>query len=174
MTKAIACSFLENFIADIPFKTHTILTDNGPQFTYALLSEHLRPKGKTHSFDEVCAKYGIEHRLTKFRHPWTNGQVEIMNKIIKNHTVKLYYYETLEILKKHIMSFLLLYNYQKKLKALKYQAPYDIMIKIYQETPEYFNQNPESKSLGLNKYRIEIYFKDKVLFIRGTYFFILK
>jgi len=52
-----------------------------------------------------------------------------------------------------MMSFLLLYNYQKKLKALKYQTPYDTMIKIYQDTPEYFKLNPESKSLGLNTYR---------------------
>jgi len=41
------------------------------------------------------------------------------------------------------MGFLLLYNYQKKLKALKYQTPYDTIIQIYQE-------HPESKSLGLN------------------------
>lgn len=151
MTQAIACTFLKNFIEDVPFKIHTILTDNGAQFTYALLAEHLRPKEKTHPFDMVCIEHNIEHRLTKFRHPWTNGQVEIMNRVLKGHTTKLYHYDTLDILKKHMMSFLLLYNYQKKLKALKYQTPYDTMIKIYQDTPEYFKLNPESKSLGLNK-----------------------
>jgi len=73
-----------------------------------------------------------------------------MNRVLKGHTTKLYHYDTLDILKKHMMSFLLLYNYQKKLKALKYQTPYDTMIKIYQDTPVYFKLNPESKSLGLN------------------------
>ena len=53
------------------------------------------------------------------------------------------------------MSFLLLYNYQKKLKALKFQTPYDTIIQIYQDNPEYFKLNPESKSLGLNMNRME-------------------
>jgi transposase InsO family protein len=29
-----------------------------------------------HPFDRTCRNNGIEHRLTKPRHPWTNGQVE--------------------------------------------------------------------------------------------------
>jgi len=45
---------------------------------------------------------------------------------------KLYHDQTLKELKRHVMSFLLLYNYQKKLKALKLQTPYDTIIKIYQ------------------------------------------
>ncbi len=154
MTQAIACIFLENLIEDVVFKIHTILTDNIALFSYKLLAEHLRPKDKTHPFDEVCAEHNIEHRLTKFRHPWTNGQVEIMNKVPKAHTLKLYHYETLEKLKRHVMSFLLLYNYQKKLKSLKFKTPYDTIIQIYQDNPEYFKLNPESKTLGLSNYTL--------------------
>ena len=73
MTTANATDFLANMVAQSPFKIHTILTDNGAQFTYALLAEHLRPKNKVHLFDALCSKNGIDHRLTKFRHPWTNG-----------------------------------------------------------------------------------------------------
>jgi len=62
---------------------HTILTDNGAQFTDELLAEHLRPKNKTHVFDETCENAGIRHKLTKFRHPWTNRQVEVFNRKIK-------------------------------------------------------------------------------------------
>ena len=51
MTQEIARDFLENFIKDCPFKIHRVLTDNGAQFTYALLAGHLRPKNKTHMFD---------------------------------------------------------------------------------------------------------------------------
>ncbi len=50
------------------------------------------------------------------------------------------------------MSFLLLYNYLKKLKSLKFKTPYDTIIQIYQDNPEYFKLNPESKVLGLNNY----------------------
>lgn len=145
-----ACLFLTNLIAHCPFNITKILTDNGSQFTYALLAEHLRPKDKEHPFDVICTKNLIEHRLTKFRHPWTNGQVEVTNRIIKNHTTKVYFYETIKELKKHIMTFLLYYNNQRKLKALKYQSPYDILLKEFGENPNSFNQDPNQMTLGLN------------------------
>ncbi len=31
------------------------------------------------AFEYACAKNDIDHRLTKPKHPWTNGQVERMN-----------------------------------------------------------------------------------------------
>ena len=45
------------------------------------------------TFDRLCAKHEIEHRLTKPNHPWTNGQVERMNRTLKEATVYRYYYE---------------------------------------------------------------------------------
>lgn len=152
MTQAVAVSFLKNMIDDGPFKIHTILTDNGAQFTYALLAEHLRPKNKTHPFDALCEQHGIRHRLTKFKHPWTNGQVEAMNKTIKNHTTKKYYYETAESLKKHLMAFLMLHNHQRKLKALRFKTPYDKIVEIWKIKPELFRINPLLKTVGLNNY----------------------
>ena len=150
MTQDNAQIFLQNTIKDCPFKIHTILTDNGSQFTYQLLAEHLRPKDKVHPFDEVCKGQRIEHRLTRFRHPWTNGQVEVMNRVIKSHTVKKFHYTRLSDLKRHLMSFLLLYNYQKKLKSLKHQTPYYAIIKTYEDTPTFFKENPNLKNVGLN------------------------
>jgi len=89
-TKMIAAQFLRNLIELIPYKLHTILTDNGIQFTN-------REKDKlafTHIFDRVCVQHSIEHRLTKPNHPWTNGQVERMNRTLKEATVKRYHYQT--------------------------------------------------------------------------------
>jgi hypothetical protein len=83
MNAATAATFLQNVIADVPFKIHRILTDNGAQFTYKLLVKHLVPANKTHPLDVVCEKHGIAHRLTEFRHPWTNGLVERMNRTIR-------------------------------------------------------------------------------------------
>jgi transposase InsO family protein len=34
-----------------------------------------------------CQENGIEHRLSKIKHPWTNGQVERVNRTIKEATV---------------------------------------------------------------------------------------
>jgi len=151
MTQVIAKDFLIHLIEDFPFKIHTILTDNGAQFTYALLLEHLRPKNKVHIFDETCEDAGIRHKLTKFRHPWTNGQVEIFNRKIKDHTTKRYHYDTVDSLKKHLMAFLLVYNFQRPLKALKFKSPYDSILEHYKQKPKLFRFNPIQKTMGLNK-----------------------
>ena len=34
-------------------------------------------------FEMTCKANGIEHRLAKPNHPWTSGQVERMNRTIK-------------------------------------------------------------------------------------------
>lgn len=36
----------------------------------------------------------MEHRLTKPNHLWTNGQVERMNRTLKEVTVNRYFYQT--------------------------------------------------------------------------------
>jgi transposase InsO family protein len=151
MTVARSVEFLKHLIEDCPFKITKILTDNGSQFTYELLSEHLKPKDKIHPFDNLCKAHNIEHRLTKFKHPWTNGQVEIFNKTIKNNTTKTYHYETIDELKRHLMSYLLYYNHQKKLKALKFKSPYAILLEKFDLNPELFKENPYLKLRGLNR-----------------------
>jgi hypothetical protein len=151
MDVATSCGFLENLVADFPFKIHRLLTDNGAQFTYELLAEHLRPKKKTHPFDAACAKHGIVHKLTKFKHPWTNGQVEIFNKTIKNATVKQYHYDNVIQLKQHIMSYIMVHNFQKKLKALNFITPYEFVLQTYQKQPQLFKESLYHKLVGLNK-----------------------
>jgi IS30 family transposase len=114
------------------------------------LAIHLRPKDHIHSFDQICQDNNIEHRLTQFRHPWTNGQVEVFNRIIKNHTVKKYHYDDVKQLKDHLMSFLLVYNYQRPLKSLKFKTPYERVVEEYQINPDIFLENPSHKKVGLN------------------------
>ncbi|MFM7631008.1 MAG: integrase core domain-containing protein, partial [Alphaproteobacteria bacterium] len=145
-------AFLKNLIADCPFKIHRILTDNGAQFTYALLADHLKPKNKRHPFDQICQQNNIIHKLTQFKHPWTNGQVETFNKTLKKATVKTYHYDDVIQLKQHLMSYLLVHNYQKKLKALKFQTPYDFLLLSYQNQPHLFKDNPNHKLVGLNTF----------------------
>jgi hypothetical protein len=70
--KTIAAQFLRTLIAAVPDKLHTVLTDNGIQFTNRKRDQY----AFQHIFDRVCQEYGLEYRLTKTNHPWTNGQVE--------------------------------------------------------------------------------------------------
>jgi len=57
-----------------------------------------------HIFDRVCNEHGIEHRLTKPYHPWTNGPAERMNRTVKDATVKIYHYEDLKSLQAHVLA----------------------------------------------------------------------
>jgi len=58
----------------------------------------------SHMFDMRCRENGIEHRLTKIKHPWTNGQVERMSRTIKEATVKRYHYDSQQ-LENHLNDF---------------------------------------------------------------------
>jgi RNA-directed DNA polymerase len=69
--KMAAAGFLRNLIAIVPYAIHTVLTDNGIQFTNRVQDRY----AFEHIFDRVCREHGIDHRLTKIKHPWTNGQV---------------------------------------------------------------------------------------------------
>src|SRR5579863_3048333 len=83
----------------------------------------------THMFDMRCRESGIEHRLTKIKHPWTNGQVERMNRTIKEATVKRYHYARHQQLETHLTDFINAYNYGKRLKTLRGLTPYEFICK---------------------------------------------
>jgi oligopeptide/dipeptide ABC transporter ATP-binding protein len=80
-----------------------------------------------HAFDVACARNDIDHRLTKPKHPWTNGQVERMNRTIKDATVKRFHYDTHDELRSHLADFVSAYNFAKRLKTLKGLTPYEYM-----------------------------------------------
>jgi transposase InsO family protein len=65
---------------------------------------------RLHMFDRICREQSIEHRLTKPNHPWTNGQVERMNRTLKEATVRRYHYETHRQLREHLEAFLNAYS----------------------------------------------------------------
>jgi len=87
-------------------------------------------------FDIACRQNGIEHRLTKPNHPWTNGQVERMNRTLKEATVKRYYYESHEQLRAHLHAFVIAYNFAKRLKTLKGLTPYEHICNAWADQPD--------------------------------------
>lgn len=77
---------LERFLEAFPQRVHTILTDNGSEFTDRFAVDMKdKPDGKPsgrHPFDRICAKNAIDHRLTRPFTPQTNGMVERFNRRI--------------------------------------------------------------------------------------------
>ncbi|MBS1064240.1 transposase [Gluconobacter wancherniae] len=102
------------------------------------------------SLATLSEEFGIEHRLTKPNHPWTNGQVERMNRTIKEATVKRFHYDSHEQLRTHLNDFMAAYNFGRRLKTLSGLTPYEYVCKIWTSEPERFIINPTHQIPGLN------------------------
>jgi transposase InsO family protein len=121
----------------VPYRIHTVLTDNGVQFT---------PRKQdiwdsTHIFKRVCEQSDIEHRLTKVNHPWANAQVERMNRTIKDATVKRYHYDTHDRLRAHLQLFVDAYNHARRLKTLRGLTPHEYVCHLWTKELERFRLN---------------------------------
>ncbi len=100
-----AWGFLEEVLEAVPYRIHTFLTpshglranhgrpvDNGIQFSQQPRNRDSVTYRKMR-FDMIFAPNGIDHRLTKPNHPWKNGQLERMNRTIKESDGKRYPYD---------------------------------------------------------------------------------
>ena len=136
-------AFLDAVIEAAPYRIHIVPTDNGIQFCHPPRYRS-RPTARfsMHLFDRLCRQHGIEHRLTKPNHPWTDGQVERMNRTIKDATVKRFDYAEHQQLTAHLDPFLAAYNHARRLKTLKGLTPHDYLCRIWTEEPERIRLNP--------------------------------
>jgi transposase InsO family protein len=146
-----AVRFLEALIAAVPYRLHIVLTDNGIQFADLPRNrDGWTARYRVHRFDQICRANGIEHRLTKPNHPWTNGQVERMNRTLKEATVKRYYYETHDQLRSHLADFVTAYNFARRLKTLNGLTPYEHICQAWTKQPDRFTLDPTHQMPGLN------------------------
>ena len=160
VARRTAADVLRHLIAAIPYKVHTVLTDNGTHFTTPGNTGSAAPDIRAamdagelfwaHAFEYACAENNIDHRLTKPKHPWTNGQVERMNRTIKDATVKRFYYERHDQLRMHLADFVTAYNFARRLKTLKGLTPYEYVCKLWTKEPQRFTLNPLHHMPGLN------------------------
>jgi transposase InsO family protein len=159
-TRRVAADFLRRLIEAVPYRIHTVLTDNGTHFTDPT-GDGWRPEDirrmlankerfRCHSFELACAQNDIDHRLTKPNHPWTNGQVERMNRTLKEATVRRYHYETHDQLRAHLKTFLGAYNFAKRLKTLKGLTVFEFISEKWNSEPERFRLHPDHLIPGPN------------------------
>jgi len=119
--KRTAWESLEHLLKAVPYRIHTILTDN------PVLSEVEGPN-----------------------HPWTNGLVERMNRTIREATVKRFHYESHDQLRTHLADFMAAYNFARRLKTLGGLTPCEYIARIWTSEPDRFIVDPIHQMTGLN------------------------
>jgi transposase-like protein len=135
---ATAAAFLERFLDSFPIAVHTVLTDNGSEFTDRFaVDKKGKPEGKPsgeHPFDQLCAQRKIKHRLTRPFRPQTNGMVERFNRRIGEHLAKVpenraahhRRFENHQERDAYLMTFINDYN-RTRLRCLGYKAPIEVL-----------------------------------------------
>ena len=106
-----ACDFLLHVVDTsqaVPLTS--MLTDNGLEFT----THHA---SKNHSFERLLTERKIQHRLTKVRHPWTNGACERLNRTILEEFYQVAFrsklYRSVDELNTNLAQFIEFYNCQR-------------------------------------------------------------
>ncbi|QLH39240.1 MAG: transposase [Defluviicoccus sp.] len=74
-------------------------------------------------------------RLTKPKHPWTNGQVERINRTITEASVKRFHDEPHDALRSHLADFVSADNFAKRIKTLKGLTTYEFICKAWTKEP---------------------------------------
>ena len=166
-TKMNGAAFLREVVEAFPYAIHTVLTDNGMAFAdLPRYRDGPTARWMGHIFDRVCREHGIEHRLTKPYHPWTNGpldqrppgptapwtngQAERMNRTVKEATIKAFHYPGLDALKAHLLAFVRAYNFAKHLKALRWRTPFQAICDAWTRDRSIFKINPHHLIPGPN------------------------
>ena len=144
----------------MPYRIHTALTDNGIHFTTPRSVASAEPviheainRGeifRAHTFEYASAQNHIERRPTKPHHPWTNGQVERMNRTLKDTIVRRFHYATHEQLQQHLGQFLAPYHFAQRPKTLKSLPPYEAICKAWAVEPSSFIAIPPHQIQGPN------------------------
>lgn len=117
-------------------RIHAVLTDNSIRFRFApRYADGPTARYMTHMFDMRCQKHGIEHRFTRINHPWTDGQVERMNRTIKDATVRRFRYDSHDPPGRHLDDVVAAYNFGRRLKRLCDRAPYELIRQAWADQP---------------------------------------
>lgn len=141
-TKREAADFLTKCLDFFPFRIHTILTDNGRQFTMRGQTSFGKKSIGGTLFEILCDIAQITYKKTKPYHPWTNGMAERMVGVTKEHTTKLQRYKTIQELIIHITKFQHYHNRHRRLRALNRKTPVQCALEWHRKKPELFLQNP--------------------------------
>lgn len=114
--------FFDALVAAVPYKANIVLTENGIQFADLPKNRSGRPLcGAVHLFDQAARP----------KHPWTNGEVERMNRTIREATVKRFHDHDLAQLRAISKALVAAYHFSRRLKTRKGLTPYGFLDSIH-------------------------------------------
>ena len=134
-----AKAFLQRLIDKAPFIISKVLTDNGKEFTDRFIANGKRKPTGDHVFDQVCQQHDIEHRLTKPRHPQTNGMVERFNGRV-SEILKSTHFDSSQDLHKTLKQYEKVYNHHIPQKNLGHITPIQALKNWREKQPELFRK----------------------------------
>lgn len=140
--KEEAADFLFKVLGYFPFRIYCVLTDNGREFTLRGAKPFGRDPKSEHLFELACRIFGLEHRKTQVKHPWTNGMAERMVRTTKEYTIRLTRYQNAGEALADIKRFQIVHNFQRKLKVLNFRSPYEVTMEWFIKEPNMFIFNP--------------------------------
>lgn len=106
-----ACDFMMHvYNTSLDISIQSVLTDNGLEFT----THH---QSKNHGFERLLQELKINHRLTRVRHPWTNGACERLNRTLLEEFYQVAFrtniYQSVQQLNDDLNRFIEFYNCQR-------------------------------------------------------------
>lgn len=119
-----------------PFKIHTVLTDNGLEFTDRRFGARAQSPSGQHEFDHLCQALGIENRLTKPKTLQTNGMVERFNGHLEE-VLRSHHFNSADSLKTTLHRYVWLYNEHFPQKALQHITPLEALKRWQKSHPTY-------------------------------------
>lgn len=137
--------FLEHFKRACPFPIHTIQTDNGQEFTYALnpLARHLE-----HRMDRWCKENKIIHRLIPPGVKELNGKVERSHRIDEQYFYWKAPTSSVAAFNLHLAAWITFYNTKRLHGGLAYRTPEEKLIERL-EALKTENIKPELEKLRI-------------------------
>ena len=146
-----ASAFLSALIDAVPDTIHTVLTDNGIPFTVpSRYADGPAARHMTPMFDRRCRENGIEHRLTKVKHPWTHAQVDRMNRTTKEAIVTRFHDDDHAPFEAYRIDFIAASTFGRRRKTLRGLTPYEDICTVWTAEPDRFRLDPIHQMTGLN------------------------
>lgn len=139
-----AAAFLQRFLDAFPLRVHTVLTDNGSEFTDRFAVDmKSKPEGQPsgrHPVDRLCAQNAIRHRLARPFRPQTNGMVERFNRrlaeqldtVPRQRAGHRRAFQSHDERNRFILAFVDDYN-RTRLQCLGYKAPREILTNLTEQ-----------------------------------------